>query len=203
VADISVNELSDSAQKLAVHARNAQRQGNWDYALNVSGELLRIEPGCIAVRKLHREAHLQKQKSGRKSSLWRKVKGGLLQVRPTSGDDDIAKVDSVLQADPDSRSGWRQLAEIARLKNWPETELFAWQELGSLEPKNLASATALTDLYLAKGMQAEAGMLVGRLIKSRPRDPAVIELHRKVTVAQTLKKGNWEGDGTFRDKLRD
>jgi len=201
VADISVNELSDSAQKLAIQARNAQRQGNWDYALDVSEVLLRIEPGCVTVRKLHREAQLQK--GGRKSSLWRKLKGGLLQVRPTSGDDNIAQVDSVLRADPDSRSGWRQLAEIARLKNWPETELFAWQELGSLEPENLTSATALTDLYLTKGMQAEAGILADRLIKSRPRDPAVIELHRKVTVAQTLHEGNWEGDGTFRDKLRD
>lgn len=201
MADISVSELLPSAQKLAVQARNAQRQGNWDYVLEVSDQLLRIEPGCIAVRKLNREAQLQK--NGRKSSWWKKLKGGVSQVKPAAGDGDIAKIDAVLQADPCSRTGWRKLAAIAHIKHWPETQLFALQELCSIAPENLTHVTALTDLYLTRGMHGDAGGLVDQFVKSRPRDPAAIELHRKVTVAQTLQKGNWESDGTFRDKLRD
>ena len=46
-------------QKLVENARIALDRGNLDYVLEVTAQILRVQPGCLPVRKLQRVAQLR------------------------------------------------------------------------------------------------------------------------------------------------
>ena len=50
MAEIEVSQLSPSLRKSAAQARTALAQGNYDYVLEVSKQILKVAPECLAVR---------------------------------------------------------------------------------------------------------------------------------------------------------
>ena len=201
MADVAINLLPPGLQKLARQAREASASGNWSHVVSVSDQILQAEPGCVIVRRLRQDAHLKTRK--RKASLWAKLKGGFAQVKSASRNRNGAdEIEATLRADPFSQGGLRRLAELAHQKDWSETEIFALEELCAIDPQDRKSATDLTNLYLEKERLPEAMIAADRLVKAMPRNPTALELYQKVTVAHTMKNGNWESDGSFRDKLR-
>ena len=201
MADVSLHELAPPWQTLANQARTAWEQGDLDYALDVSAQLLQEVPGCWTVRKLQRG--VQRQKGGGGAGWGGRIQRWLRRIKPTADRSAIASGDAVLAVDPFNRSALRQLAAIARTNEWIETELFAWESLCEVGPTDRDSGVRLTNRYLAVGRIAEATVAAERLANALPRDQEVRALGQKVIVAQTMKTGNWEADGTFRDKLRD
>jgi hypothetical protein len=200
MADVSVSNLPPSLQKLARQAREASETGNWAHVIDVSDQILQIESGCVTVRKLRQAAHAKT--STRKASRWGKMKGNWSRVQSVPQKNGLATMEGILRADPFNQAGLRDLVGIAQKNNWPETKIFALEELCSIDAQDLNSATALTELYLEREMLARAMIAADRLIKAMPQNASALELYQKVTVAHTMKTGNWEGDGSFRDKLR-
>lgn len=201
MADLAINLLPTDLQLLARQAREASARGNWSHVVSVSNQILQAAPACVTIRKLRQDAHLKTRKQT--ASLWGKVKGGFWQVKSTSPNRGSAdKIEAILRADPFNQGGLRSLAELARQNDWSETEVFALEALGAIAPQDLASATALIDLYLEKKRLPEAMITVDRLVKVMPRNSTANELYQKVTLAHTMKNGNWESDGSFRGKLR-
>jgi hypothetical protein len=201
MADVSVAQLSPRLQKLATQARWAAAQGNHGYAIELSGQILKEVPGCIAVRRLSRGAQLKV--AGNSRSIWGQIKGSLLRIKPGEKGSVLNQADAILAADPWSKLGLRQLAAAAKKEGFAETELFAHEALVELAPDDLESAGILAELYLERAKLAEAFVIADRLARSHPQSPVALALFRKVSIAQTMQTGNWGGDGTFRDKLRD
>jgi hypothetical protein len=60
--EVSVASIDPRHQKLIENARVALDRGNLDYVLEVTAQVLKVQPGCLPVRRLQRVAQLRQQR---------------------------------------------------------------------------------------------------------------------------------------------
>jgi tetratricopeptide (TPR) repeat protein len=95
------------------------------------------------------------------------------------------------------------LAEAAGGLGLLETVAFALDAGREIEPDNRANLLALGEAWITAGKPAEALKAADAILKTKPADADAQNLMRKASIAQTVTKGNWDAQGSFRDKLRD
>lgn len=207
MAKVPVASLDPRQQKLVENARTALERGNLDYALEVTAQVLKAVPGCLAVRRLQRVAQLRQSRAT--SNFMAKTLSGF-STAPFmfgGGKKDPAKLletaEGLLAKSPTSVPALKMLAEAAGGLGLLETVAFALDAVRELEPDNRANLLALGDAWLAAGKPAEALKIADSILKSKPTDADAQNLMRKASIAQTVTKGNWESRETYRDKLKD
>src|SRR3954462_10937111 len=195
--EISVASLDPRHQKLMENARIALEPGNLEYVLEVTSQVLKMQPGCLPVRKLQRVAQLR-QHRGKSGGFMGKALSGL-STAPFmfgGGKKDPAKLleaaDGVLAKDPLSVPGLKMLAEAAGGLGLPETVAFALDAVREIEPENRGNLLALGEAWLAAGKPTEALKMADEILKTKPTDPDAQNLMRKASVAQTVTKHNWD-----------
>lgn len=205
--DTPVSALDARQQKLADNARVALERGNLDYVLEMTGQILKTAPGCVAVRRLQRAAQL-KQAPGRGGMFSRAF--GRVTVAPflfgASGKDPaqaFAAAEKALAGDPGNVGALKQLAAAAEALGWPETVVFALEAVREITPGDAANLIALGEAWLAWGRPQEALRLADEVLRTRPVDAAAQKLMRTASIAQTMTKGKWESGEGFRTKLKD
>jgi tetratricopeptide (TPR) repeat protein len=205
MAEIPVSALDARAQKMIENARVALQRGNFDYAVEVTGQVLKQTPGCLAVRKLQRSAQLKAAEG--KNKLFTKAFGSVTQAGFLLRRKDPAKqmenAERMIAADPHNPAGLKMLAAAAVALELPETVAFAWECLRELQPQNCDTLLGLGEAYIASGRAQEALAVADGVLKMKPQDGDALALMRKASVAQTMDKGKWEDKGSFRDKLSD
>ena len=205
--EVPVSSLDPRHQKLVENARVALDRGNLDYVAEVTSQILKLQPGCLPVRKLQRVAQLRAHR-GRTGGFFGKTFSGLTSS-PFSfgGKKDPAKqlgaAELLLAKDPTSVPALKILAEAATGLGLPETVAFALDAVRELEPENRANLLALGEAWLAAGKPTEALQIADELLKDKPTDSDAQNLMRKSSVAQTVNKHNWDQQTHYRDKLRD
>ena len=205
--EVAVTSLDPRQQKLVDNARIALERGQVDYALDACAQVLKAAPGCLAVRKLQRAAQLKEFRS--KNKFMAKALGGFSSAPLMFGSakKDPAKsleaAEAMLAKDPTSVAALKLLAEGAAGLGLAETAAFALDAVRELEPENRANLLALGEAWIVAGKPAEAVKTADLLLKLKPADAEAQGLLRKASVAQTVNKGNWDAQGSFRDKLRD
>lgn len=203
--EIPVSSLDVRAQKLVENAQIALQRRNFDYVLEVTGQVLKAAPGCLPVRRLQRVAQMRAAQS--KNKLFSKALGSVTQAGFLFGKkapaEQLENAERMLAADPTSTAGLRLLAEAAVGMGLPETAAFAWECLRDLQPTDRETLLGLAEAYLAAGKARQALATADALLKLRPQDGDGLELMRRASVAQTMEKGRWEEQGSFREKLRD
>lgn len=204
--EVPVTSLDPRHQKLIENARVAIDRGNLDYTIEVTAQVLKTAPGCLPVRKLQRIAQL-KQAKGKSGFL---AKMGGFSTAPFmfgAGKKEPAKLlesaEALLAKDPNNVAALKMLAEAAGGLGFLETVAFALDAVRELEPTNRANLLALGEAWLAAGKPTEALKMADEVLKTKPMDADAQNLMRKASIAQTVTKGNWDGQGTFRDKLKD
>jgi tetratricopeptide (TPR) repeat protein len=206
--DIPLSSLDPRHQKLIENARIALERGNLEYVLEVTAQVLRMQPGCVPVRRLQRVAQLRAHK-GRSGGFLGKTLSGLSSAPFLigGGKKDPAKqleaAEGLLAKDPTNVTALKMLAEAADGLGLPETVAFALDAVREIDPTNRANLLMLGEALLAAGKPAEAVKMADEILRTKPSDPDAQNLMRKASVAQTVSQGNWEKKGTFRDKLRD
>ena len=205
--EVSVASLDPRHQKLIENARVALERGNFDYALEATAQVLKTSPGCLPVRKLQRVAQLKASKG--KGGFMSKTMSGF-STAPFmfgGGKKDPAKqlesAETMLAKDPNNVAALKLLAEAAGGLGFPETVAVALDAVRELEPGNRANLLALGEAWLGAGKPAEALKMADEILKTKPADADAQNLMRKASIAQTVSKGNWEGQGSYRDKLKD
>jgi tetratricopeptide (TPR) repeat protein len=205
--EIAVTSLDPRQQKLIDNARIALERGQLDYTLDACAQVLKTAPGCLPVRRLQRAAQLRDFKA--KNKFMAKAMGGF-STAPFmfgGGKKEPAKVlemaEGMLAKDPTSVPALKLLAEAAGGLGLLETVAFALDAVREIEPDNRANLLALGDAWIAAGKPAEALKAADAILKTKPADADAQNLMRKASIAQTVTKGNWDGQGSFRDKLRD
>lgn len=205
--EVAVTSLDPRQQKLVDNARIALERGQLDYTLDACAQILKAAPGCLPVRRLQRAAQLKEFRS--KNKFMAKALGGFSSAPMMFGGgkkDPVKSLESaeaMLAKDPTSVAGLRLLADAAGGMGLPETAAFALEAVRELEPENRANLLALGEAWLVAGKPAEAVKTAEVLLRQKPADADAQALLRKASVAQTVTKGNWDAQGTFRDKLRD
>ncbi len=206
--EIPVSSLDPRHQRLVENARVALERGNLEYVQEVTEQVLRMQPGCLPVRKLQRVAQLRQQRGKGGGFLGKTLSG--LSAAPFmfgSAKKDPAKLleaaEGLLVKDPTNVNALKMLAEAAGGLNLPETVAFALDAVRELEPGNRNNLLALGEAWLAAGKPNEALQIADEILKTKPTDAEAQNLMRKASVAQTVTKHNWDQQSSYRDKLRD
>ncbi len=204
--EVPVASLDPRHQKLIENARIALERGNLDYALEVTAQVLKVQPGCLPVRKLQRVAQLRQAKG--KGGFMARMSGGL-SAAPFmfGGKKDPAKLlesaEALLAKDPANVAALKLLAEAAQGLGLLETVAFALDAIREIEPGNRANLLALGEAWLAAGKATEALKIADEMLAARPVDAEAQALMRKASVAQTVNTSKWDAQTSYRDKLRD
>ena len=207
MAEVPVASLDPRQQKLVDNARVALERGNLDYALEVTAQVLKAAPGCLAVRRLQRVAQLRQSRAT--SGFMAKTLSGFSTAPFMLGGSRkepsklLEAAEGHLAKSPTSVPALRMLAEAAGGLGLPETVAFALDAIRELEPDNRANLLALGEAWLGAGKPTEALKVADAMLKSKPTDADAQNLMRKASIAQTVTKGNWESKESYRDKLKD
>ena len=203
--EVPVSSLDPRHQKLIENARVALERGNLDYTLEVTAQVLKTAPGCLAVRKLQRVAQLKhaKAKSGFMSKLGGFSTAPFMFGGKKEPAQQLAAAEALLEKDPNNIAALKMLAEGATGLGFLETAAFALDAVREIEPANRANLLALGEAWLTAGKPTDALKIADEILKTKPMDADAQNLMRKSSIAQTVNKGNWEGQGSFRDKLKD
>lgn len=207
--EIALNDLDARVQKQIENARKALDR-NPGYAVDILKNILARHPGCLDARKILRKAQ-QRASSGKSKGL-----GGLFKKisnlpKSLGGDAKLKKdplqaleaAEDMLTDDPSNPAGHKLLGAAAEALELQETRAFAYEELYALEGGNSEYAKLLMKAYIEIGKTKEAVEIGDAVYRLNPSDDEVQALIKQASVAQTMKKGKWEEDKSFRDKLKD
>lgn len=206
MSELALNALSAPHRSLAIKARQAAVQGDTELARDLCQQILSAEPSCLEVRELLHAAQ-QKNFAGKGSSIAQKLTGWLPRrassAKPaTKATATFAEADAALAKDYRSKAAWTKLTIAADAAGLVETLLFAHRAVTALHPTDRDMALARAEALLTHRRAAEAVQAVKAARQHHPHDAKLDAMLQRAAVAQTVDQGNWEGEGSFRNKLR-
>jgi tetratricopeptide (TPR) repeat protein len=207
MSDLPLTALDNRQQKLAENASRAFEQGNFDYVITACAQILQSVPACLPVRRLQRAAQLKN--SATRGGWMNKTLSGLtalpfaISMARKTPEEVLLQADKILNKDPNSITGLQLLAQAAQAYEWPETAAFAHEAIRDLDPTNRENLLALGQAWLHAGKADAALRVADEILRLNPVDGEGQTLMRKASIARTTKQGRWEGEGNYREKLRD
>lgn len=207
--EIALKDLDTRLQKQIENARKAVDK-NPSYAVDILSNILSRTPACLEARKILRQAQ-QRATKGKTKGI-----GGLIsrmtsipfslgseaKIKKDPGKA-IESAEQMLSANPENATGHKILGAAAEEMELFSTAVFAYETVRRLEPKNMENIKALMSVYIKTGQSEEAIRIGDAAYRANPTDDEVQGLIRKASVEQTMEKGRWEEDKSFRDKLKD
>jgi len=207
--EVALKDLDTRLQKQIENARQAVDK-NPSYAVDILSNIVSRNPACLDARKILRQAQ-QRATKGRTKGL-----GGLLSkvtsIPFSMGSESKIKKDpekamesaeKMLNANPENVTGHKILGAAAEELELFSTAVFAYEAVRKIEPKNTENIKALMNVYIKTGECEEAIRIGDAAYRANPADDEVQALIKKASVEQTMEKGRWEEDESFREKLKD
>ncbi len=205
MADISISALGARQQKQVENARVALDLGNFEYAIDACGEVLKVCPASLITRQIQRVALLRQAESS--SHFATKIRGWvvlLLGLRRRSQQPEglIEFATKILVADPKNVRALKWLAQAANELKLPDTVVFALEAVRELRPDDLENGLALGFALLNAGRSADALRRAEIILKVRPVDADAQDLLRRASVAQTERDGKWTATPTAQAQVK-
>lgn len=207
--EVYLKDLDSRIQKQVENARKAIDK-NPSYAVDILANIVSRHPGCLEARKFLRQA--QKKAIGGKNKGMSKFIGKVTSLPfAMSGGSKLKKdpaaalesAEQMLSVNPANPAGHKMLGAAAEALELQETAAFAYEELYKSDQSNAESAKLLMAAYIEMGKSKEAIEIGDAAYRANPADDEVQALIKKASVAQTMEKGRWEENESFRDKLKD
>ncbi len=208
MSKVLLKDIDPRLQKQVAAAEQALRT-NPQYAAEIAQGVLQRHPSCVEVRRLLRKA--QKIQHGTKG----KGLGGLLgrltsvaslrtpsKLVETNPEQAIDAAEKMLEKHPADVGANRTLAAAAEKLGWYSTAAFAYEEICSADPKNIANYLAVGTAYLKDEDFDSALRAMDNGLKIFPGNGELQDMARRASVAKTMNQGKWEGDGDFKSKLK-
>lgn len=207
--EVYLKDLDSRIQKQVENARKAIDK-NPTYAVDILINIVSRHPACLEARKSLRQA--QKKAAAGKTNRFRGLVGKVTSLPfAMSGGSKLKKdpeaalesAEQILSVNPANPAGHKLLGAAAEALELQETAAFAYEELYKLDPSSAESAKHLMAAYIETGKSKEAIEVGDAAYRANPADDEVQALIKKASVAQTMEKGRWEEDESFREKLKD
>ncbi len=207
--EVALKELDSRLHKQIDNVRKAMDK-NPSYSVDVMTNIVNRHPHCLEARKILRKAQ-QRANSGKTlglKSMFSKVSCALNGIGSTekikkNPSGALSAAEKLLNSNPSNVSAHRAIGVAAEALELHETAAFAYEEIHKLEPDNLENAKALMRAYIRIGKNDNAVRIGDQVYKSNSSDNEIQSLIRQASVEQSIRKGNWEGSESFRDKLKD
>jgi tetratricopeptide (TPR) repeat protein len=207
--EVALKDLDTRLQKQIENARKAVDK-NPSYAVDILTNIVSRNPACLDARKILRQAQ-QRATKGKTKGL-----GGLLSkvtsIPFAMGAESKIKKDPkkaietaehILNSNPENVAGQKMLGAAAEALELYSTAVFAYEAVRRLEPNNTENIKSLMGVYIKTGNSEEAIRIGDAAYRANPADDEVQSLIKKASVEQTMEKGKWEEDKSFREKLKD
>jgi len=207
--EITLKDLDNRLHKQIENARKAIDK-NPTYAVDILSNIVNRNPGCLEVRKILRQS--QQRASGGKTkglggligkvtSLPFAMTGGTkLKKDPAAA---MEAAEQMLSANPTNPVAHKMLGAAAEALDLNQTAAFAYEELYKIDQSNSEAAKLLMSAYINIGKSKEAIEIGDAAYRVNPTDDEIQALIKRASVEQTMEKGKWEEDKSFRDKLKD
>lgn len=207
--ELPLKDLDNRLQKQIENARKAIDK-NPTYAVDILANIVSRTPACLEARKILRQAQ-QRASKGKTKGLG-SLLGKVTSIPFSMGNDAKIKKDpqkaidfaeKMLIANPGNVAAHHIIGTAAELLELESTAVFAYETIHKLEPSNTENAKALMSVLIKTGQSEEAIRIGDAAYRANPSDDEVQALIKKASVEQTMEKGKWEEDKSFRDKLKD
>lgn len=204
-----LKDLDPRLQKQVDNARKAVDK-NPAYAIDIISTIVARHPGCLDARKILRQAQQRAHavKSKGLDGLFAKLSGisfaigsrAKLKKDPAAA---LIAAEKLLTTDPFNLNAHKVIGAAAEAMHLFDTAAFAYEEIHKIEPQNIENIKALMSAYIELG-DSEAAIRVGdAAYREHPADDEIQSLIKKASVEQSIHKGKWDEDQSFRDKLKD
>ncbi len=195
-------ELPENSRQLWLKALSAVELRNYGYAISLIQAVLKETPGFLDGRKRLRKVEFAATK-GKKSFLsglsGASLKGGsVLKKNPLEA---MELAEKSLESDPGNAQGNHLLKDAAKAAGYPEIAAFALETLVEVNPTDTKVMHELGDLYTAIGDSDKAVDLYAKIAAANPADMVAVKRSKDAAATATMKKGGWEKEGSFKDKL--
>ncbi|MGJ8639950.1 MAG: tetratricopeptide repeat protein [Opitutaceae bacterium] len=207
--EVALQNLDSRLQKQIENARKAVDK-NPTYAIDIMTNIVARNPNCLDARRILRQAQ-QRSKKG-KTKGFGKFLSKMTSIPMSMGSDSkvqkdpkkaIETAEQILTSDPFNPVGHRMLGAAAEALELKETAAFAYEELHKIDPDDGEAVKSLMTVYIAMGRTEDAVRIGDVAYRKNPADDEIQGLIKKASVEQSINKGKWEDDKSFRDKLKD
>lgn len=207
--EVTLRDLDSRLQKQIENARKAVDK-NPTYAVDILSNIVNRNPSCLEARQILRSAQVSAS-AGKTKGLGKFINKVTSIPFSMTGDSKVKKdpakamesAEEMLKANPENATAHKLLGAAAEALELYATAAFAYETLRKYEPGNLENIKSLMSVYIETGKNEEA-ISVGEIAyRKNPSDDEVQDLIKKASVHQTMDKGKWEEDKSFRDKLKD
>ena len=200
ISIITDRQLEPAEASLWVKAQQAVAAKNYKYAVSILKTLIKRAPGFLEGRKVLRACEIKSTPdAGRRSSLF----GGM---RITTSRKDpatvIVSVEDELEKDPYSVTANEALFNAANDLGLPTLAAFAMETICQGQPNPKKHLHMLANHYIKYEMFAEAADAYRRVLQIDRTDAIAQRGEKDCSARATMKKGNWEGSGDFRTKMK-
>lgn len=189
----------------------AVQKKNYDYAITLLMQALRVEPGFYEAREALRAT--QHQRSTGKRSLFHKFVGsassltrGQVALR-TNPLDAIQIAEEALNDDPSNMAAHELLADAAMAAGLPKTAILSLEVAFKSRPTDRKLAMKLAEAAGELGQRNRAERIYRDLLRADPRDGEANECLKNILASKTLHEGGYEKFGgeeaSYRDALKD
>lgn len=195
-------DLPENARQLWLKALSAVELRNYGYAISLIQAVLKEKPGFLDGRKRLRKVELAATK-GKKSFLSglssASLKGGSVMKKDPLAAMELAE--KSLENDPTNVQANHLLKDAAKAAGFPEIAAFALETLVDANPNDTKLMHELGELYMSINDSEKAVEIYSKIASINPADMVAVKRSKDAAATATMKKGGWEKEGSFKDKL--
>jgi tetratricopeptide (TPR) repeat protein len=207
--EVALKDLDHRLQKQIENARKAVDK-NPSYAVDIMSNIVARHPECLDARKILR--HAQQRAKGGKTKGFGSFLSKVTSIPFSMGSESKIKKDpagalvsaeQMLTANPSNVTALKVVGAASEALELFETAAFSYEEIRKIEPKDAENIKALMSVYIKIGKSEEAIRIGDAAYHEHPADDEIQALIKKASVEQSINKGKWENEESFRDKLKD
>lgn len=210
----SLSEMPRDLRQWYTKGQEALVRENYDYAIDLFTQVLSREPGLYECRKALRQAQQSRHAGG--GGFLKKVfssasvspliaKAQLVLSRNPA--EALALAEQVLTQDPTNSAAHKIIVEATRALEMPHTAVMSLEVLVKNSPRDKALNLQFAEALAAVGQAGAAEQVLIALARSHPNDNEIAQAIKNLAAQKTMTEGGYEvlaeGEGTFRDALRD
>ncbi|OUU40513.1 MAG: hypothetical protein CBC16_06160 [Verrucomicrobia bacterium TMED56] len=207
IQEKTISELEDRQIK-QIAAADKAISSNPNYSLEIYSAILKLEPGCLDLRKKLRTLQLRMAQNSSKglSGLFGKVTAAPFMFRGKTDKNPaqtLAKAEDLIEKSVVNDMAHLMLVEAARNLDMKQTVVFGLETIRQINPKDIKNLKDLGNAYLEVGDTEKTIAIGNEIQKINPSDGDAEDLMKRASVAVAMDKGKWEESEDFRNQLKD
>jgi len=206
---MAVIELQDAPKKIRdLYNKGiaALERGNTDYAIDMFGSVVEMEPKLLQARKMLRATQVKKAKGskggmsglkGMKASM--NVKGQLKKDPEKA----LQAAEKLMLIDPLNKAFVQLFAQAAHAADMPEAAVLTLEFARDANPTDIDLLNQLGRMYQVTEQMKEARDCFEAIVRLDPADQKAIKNLKDAAALDTMHTGGWEGATDYRDVMAD